>query len=189
MNTFSTRTPGRIVATLGVAALAAVTFTGCSIIDSVFEDGPPKEPQEEHFDKYADAPTSGNIAFAMPTFVPKNATDIDVRLLATSEPGYLIRFESADGVKDGRCEPVDAAPEPAITAAWWPDAVPGDVEDGLLECTEKRFTNPVYVTVVDDIVYGWTSDYEISDDADAPKTTDGTPGTDEIPAPGEAPAE
>ncbi|WP_403021276.1 hypothetical protein [Salinibacterium sp. GXW1014] len=174
----------RLLAATAAAALATSTLAGCAVIDMIFEDGPPKDPEERHFEVYADAPTTGQLAFAMPSFVPKDATDIDVRLMPSAEPGYLLRYTSSKGFKDARCEPIAEAPPAAIDSTWWPDEEFAEA----WECNEKRMIRPVYVSAAGDTVYAWTSDLEAADmtpDATpeaesepAPKTTDGTPGAE-----------
>lgn len=144
----------RPITALAGIALAGATLTGCAGLDAVFEDGPPTDPEGEHFEAYEDAPTSGQMKFAMPSFVPKDAEDIDVHLLPNADPGYLIRYTSGKGILDKDCTPVDEAPEPAITTDWWPE---DEMTGAVLECTPKRFTRPVYVTESGEFFYGWVS--------------------------------
>lgn len=143
----------RSIAAIAGITLVGISLTACSGLDAAFEDGPPSEPMDEHFDAYDEAPTSGQMQFAMPAFAPRDATDIDIHLLPNADPGYLIRYSSDTGIIDKGCTPVDPAPEPAITTDWWPEEITGEV----LECNPKRFIRPVYVAQMDDVVYGWVT--------------------------------
>lgn len=147
----------RPLAAAAAAAFALATLSGCSAIDTLFEDGPPSTPEEHHFDEYADAPTSGNLSFAMPSFVPRDASNIDVRALPSAAPGYLLRYESPKGFRDDRCETVADAPPAAILSDWWPDEFTGEVA----KCSDKRIVRPVYVTLAEGTVYAWTADEPI----------------------------
>lgn len=141
-------------AAVAALAIAIAALSGCSVIDSIFEDGPPREPREQHYDEYTDAPRDGENAYIMPSFVPKDAVDIDVRALLSLEPGYLLRYTSPSGFKDAGCELIETAPEPAISSEWWPDSIDGPVA----ACSKKHVDRPVYVAAEGDTVYAWTAD-------------------------------
>jgi hypothetical protein len=127
---------------MGVIVLA---LAGCSVIKPYLPE------QEAHYDTYSDAPSkadSEDVAWFMPAWVPADAEDIDVRL-DTSEPGYVIRFSSADGVDTSTCEPVEGAKGgPAMTAGFLPDRLP---TTSLVTCGDGRLT-----TEIDGRWYGWT---------------------------------
>lgn len=133
----------------GAAALSALLLTtGCSVIQDIV---PNKTPQK-HFATYSDAPRSGeskDMAFFMPEWVPADAEDIDVRLHA-SQPGYVIRFASQDGVDLAACTNLDGSyGGPAMTADFLPEDLP---TKGLVTCGDGRV-----VAEIGDRWYGWTT--------------------------------
>lgn len=132
-------------ATLGMA-LIGVTLAGCSVIEPYMPE------QQKHFDTAADAPSKANsedLAWFMPSWVPEDAKDIDVRL-DTSDPGYAIAFTSASGVDTASCTAVDGTKGgPAMSADFLPGALP---TSGLATCGDGRVT-----AEVDGRWYGWTT--------------------------------
>ncbi|MFJ3383727.1 MULTISPECIES: hypothetical protein [unclassified Curtobacterium] len=125
--------------------LVVLTLTGCSVIAKQMPQ------QQQHYDTYADAPSKANsedVAWFMPSWVPEDAKDIDVRL-DTSDPGYVIGFTSASGVDTDACTPVDGAHGgPAMRAGFLPKTLP---TTGLVTCGDGRIT-----AEVDGRWYGWT---------------------------------
>lgn len=141
-----------LLAGLGAAGMAAIllTLTGCSAL------APYAKEQQKHYDTYADAPVTGDLAWKMPTWVPEDATDIDVRL-HTEEPGYDIRFDSATGVDTAKCTPLDGAfGGPAIGADFLPEHLP---TSGLKTCGDGRA-----MAEIDGAYYGWTTKHALPGD-------------------------
>lgn len=136
-----------LTSTVGVLGLGVIVLAlaGCSVVEPYLPE------QQEHYDTYADAPStadSEDLAWFMPAWVPSDAEDIDVRL-DTSKPGYAIGFTSADGVDTSGCDPVDGAEGgPAMTADFLPDELP---TTSLVTCGDGRL-----VTRVDGRWFGWT---------------------------------
>jgi hypothetical protein len=141
------------LAVLGMGLIVA-TLTGCSLL------APYQKEQQQHYDTYSDAPSKANsedLAWSMPTWVPEDAEDIDVRL-DTEEPGYVIAFDSAQGVDTAACTPLDGPHGgPAMSAGFLPDTLP---KTGLLTCGDGRAT-----AEVDGRWYGWTTKDAIAADA------------------------
>lgn len=139
-------------AVLGMGLIVA-TLAGCSVIEPYMPE------QQKHYDSYGDAPSKANsedVAWFMPSWVPEDAKDIDVRL-DTSDPGYVIAFTSKDGVDTAACTAVDGTKGgPAMTAGFLPDDLPAT---GLLTCGDGRITADV-----DGRWYGWTPKEPIDSD-------------------------
>ncbi|MFJ6717731.1 hypothetical protein [Streptomyces sp. NPDC091259] len=99
-----------------------------------------------------DAPVRGNRAFALPSWVPKDATDIRVRV-RTDGRARLIRFTLGATPLDGpQC--ATGTPHkvrgPGLNARWWP----GDARDGARpECRDHY---QYQVAVRGKRVYAWT---------------------------------
>ncbi|WP_144763149.1 hypothetical protein [Curtobacterium sp. 9128] len=142
------------VAVLG-AGLVVASLTGCSMIEQSMPE------QQRHYASYTDAPskaTSQDAAWFMPTWVPRDAEDIDVRL-DTSNPGYVIAFSSEDGVDTAACTPVEGTHGgPAMTAGFLPESLP---TTDLVTCGDGRIT-----AEIDGRWYGWTPEEPVSSDAD-----------------------
>lgn len=134
-------------------AAVLLTLSGCSAIATF------STVQQRHYDTYADAPTKGDLAWVMPGWVPEDAKDIDVRL-NTEEPGYDIRFTSAQGVDTTTCTPLgDPHGGPAIRASFLPRQLP---TTGLLTCGDGR------ATVQDGGTwFGWTTKQAIPSDSNS----------------------
>jgi hypothetical protein len=139
-------------AVLGMGLIVA-TLAGCSVVEPYMPE------QQKHFDSYGDAPSKANskdVAWFMPSWVPGDAKDIDVRL-DTSDPGYVIAFTSKDGVDTAACTAVNGTKGgPAMTAGFLPDELPAT---GLLTCGDGRIT-----AEVDGRWYGWTPKEPITSD-------------------------
>lgn len=149
----TTRRRGALAAGLGLAALAAVTLTGCSgMADAAKSALGAEQVQERHFDTAADAPSSTDstdVAWFLPEWVPADARDIDVRL-DTQEPGYELSFTSETGPDLAACVPVDGdLGGPALEPELLPDVLPAS---SLVTCGDGRVT-----AQVDGRWYGWTT--------------------------------
>ncbi|WIE64565.1 hypothetical protein DEI99_015245 [Curtobacterium sp. MCLR17_036] len=154
----------RIALATTVAVSALLLATGCSVLQDIV---PNKTPQK-HFASYADAPRSGeseDVAFFMPAWVPADAEDIDVRLHA-SQPGYVIRFDSARGVDLDDCTELDGSyGGPAMTADFLPEDLP---TTGLVTCGDGRA-----VAEIGEHWYGWTTKEAVpGDDGQTLRTQD-----------------
>lgn len=138
------RRRGALAAGLGLAALAAVTLTGCSgMADAATSALGAEQVQERHFDTAADVPSSADstdVAWFLPEWVPADARDIDVRL-DTQEPGYELSFASETGPDLAGCTPVDGdLGGPALDPATLPEPLP---TSGLVSCGDGRVVAPV----------------------------------------------
>ncbi|THA30296.1 hypothetical protein [Streptomyces sp. A1547] len=155
-------------ATVGVVATAAFALPNLppnpltdSINDQVFKE------KSKHFATAADAPTRDGKAFALPSWVPKDATDIRIRVHSTGE-ARLIRFTLGATPLDG---PQCAAGTPndqggrKLSAKWWPHGTRAE------ERPECRDFYQYQVAVRGKRVYAWT------DGTPSPgaKTQDGSP--------------
>ncbi|KPI34012.1 hypothetical protein OV450_1231 [Actinobacteria bacterium OV450] len=163
------RRPLVIVATtVGVVAAAALALPNLppnpltdSINDQVFKE------KSKHFATTADAPTRGNPAFTLPSWVPKDATDIRIRARTTGE-AKLIRFTLGATPLDGpQC--TTGAPRDLggrrLDAKWWPHGTRAE------ERPDCRDYYQYQVAVRGKRVYAWT------DGTPSPgaKTADGAP--------------
>jgi hypothetical protein len=149
----TTRRRGALAAGLGLAALAAVTLTGCSgMADAAKSALGAEQVQERHFDTAADAPNSADstdVAWFLPEWVPADARDVDVRL-DTQEPGYELSFTSATGPDLAGCTPVDGdLGGPALEPTTLPEPLP---TSGLVSCGDGRV-----VAQVDGRWASWTT--------------------------------
>lgn len=149
----TTRRCGALAAGLGLAALAAVTLTGCSgMADAAKSALGAEQVQERHFDTAADAPSSTDstdVAWFLPEWVPADARDIDVRL-DTQEPGYELSFTSETGRDLAGCTPVDGdLGGPALEPTTLPEPLP---TSGLVSCGDGRV-----VAQVDGRWASWTT--------------------------------
>jgi len=160
--TTTTRRRGALAAGLGLAALAAVTLTGCSgAVDAAKSALGAEQVQQRHYDAYGDAPSradSTDVAWFLPEWVPGDARDVDVRL-DTQEPGYELSFASEQGPDLDSCTPVDGdLGGPALDPTTLPEPLP---TSGLVSCGDGRV-----VAQVDGRWASWT-------------TVDAVPGTDD----------
>ncbi|RSS80711.1 hypothetical protein [Streptomyces sp. WAC06614] len=148
------------VATVGVLATAAFVLPELppnaltdAVKAQVFKE------KEKTFSSAADASRDGDRAFALPAWVPRDATNVKVKI-RTDGQGKLIRF-TLGGTRlsaphcAGRPQPVGA---PALHARWWPADARHDARP---ECA-----GPVQyqVAVRGKRVYAWTNG-ETSPDA------------------------
>ncbi|MET9883704.1 hypothetical protein ABZZ20_11255 [Streptomyces sp. NPDC006430] len=156
------------VATVGVLATAAFALPNLppnpvtdSINDQLFKE------KSRHFATAADAPTHGQPAFALPSWVPKDASDIRIRARTTGG-ARLIRFTLGATPMDGpQC--TTGTPKELgrrhMDATWWPRGTRAE------ERPECRDVHQYQVSVRGKRVYAWT------DGTPSPgaKTQDGAP--------------
>jgi hypothetical protein len=147
------RRRGAFAAGLGLAALAAVTLTGCSgAVDAATSALGADQVQQRHYASYADAPSSADstdVAWFLPAWVPTDARDVDVRL-DTQEPGYELSFTSETGPDLAACTPVDGdLGGPALDPETLPEPLP---TTGLVSCGDGRV-----VAQVDGRWASWTT--------------------------------
>ncbi|MER7735424.1 hypothetical protein ABTX80_31490 [Streptomyces erythrochromogenes] len=106
----------------------------------------------ERFASAADAPAREQAPFSLPSWIPKDASDVRVRI-GTSGEAKMIRFTlgatplDAPQCDTGTPKPMDA---PALHATWWPDSLQ---EGARAEC---RGTHQYQVAVRGKQVYAWT---------------------------------
>ncbi|MEU7066316.1 hypothetical protein ACIA6C_03755 [Streptomyces sp. NPDC051578] len=142
-----------VAATAGVLTTAALALPHLppnpvseSLGESLFKE------KGKHFATTADAPTRGDRAFALPSWVPKDATDIRVRVRTDGE-ARLIRFTLGATPLDGpQC--TAGTPHkvrgPQLNARWWPGDTRGDARP---ECRDHY---QYQVAVRGKRVYAWT---------------------------------
>ncbi|WP_423919710.1 hypothetical protein ACPEEZ_12830 [Frigoribacterium sp. 2-23] len=163
-----------LVAVVGATAFAAIALTGCASGVEAFKSAVgAQQVQQRHYDRWNVAPThatSTDLAWFLPSWVPSDATDIDVRL-DTEKPGYEIAFTSTTGVDPARCTPVDGdLGGPALTPDVLPTTLP---HTGLVSCGDGRVT-----AEVDGRWYGWTTLEPVpGDDGATTLRSDGTPAS------------
>ncbi len=146
-----------VIAAAGVGVLATAAFAlpnlppnpvTDSINDQVFQE------KSRRYATAADAPTRGAPAFTLPSWVPKDATDIRIRARSTGE-ARLIRFTLGATPLDG---PQCTAGAPnrlrgrgrELNATWWPR---GTRAEERPECRDAR---QYQVAVRGKRVYAWT---------------------------------
>ncbi|MFF3728220.1 hypothetical protein ACFYYM_38355 [Streptomyces erythrochromogenes] len=140
-------------AAMGVLATAAFALPNLPpglVTDKI--DSKVYKEAGERFASAADAPTREQAPFALPSWIPKDATDVRVRI-RTSGEAKMIRFTlgatplDAPQCDTGTPKPMDA---PALHAKWWPDSLPEGVR------AECRGTRQYQVAVRGKQVYAWT---------------------------------
>ncbi|MET9319037.1 hypothetical protein ABZX75_02405 [Streptomyces sp. NPDC003038] len=140
-------------ATVGVLATAAFALPNLppnpvteTVNDRVFRE------KSKRFASVADAPTRGRRAFVLPSWIPKDATDVRIRARTTGE-ARLIRFTLGatplDGPQCGAGAPKQLG-GPKLRAKWWP----GDTR--AEERPECRDVHQYQVAVRGKQVYAWT---------------------------------
>ncbi|MFD8978806.1 hypothetical protein [Streptomyces sp. NPDC059564] len=140
-------------ATVGVLATAALALPNLppNPVTDTLNDRFFKE-KGRHFATAADAPTRGDLAFVLPSWIPKDATDVRVRVRTTGD-ARLIRFTLGKTPLDGPQCAVSApakAGGPHLKARWWP----GDTR--AEERPECRGPHQYQVAVRGKKVYAWT---------------------------------
>ncbi|MEU6868552.1 hypothetical protein ABZ924_35875 [Streptomyces sp. NPDC046876] len=144
-----------VIAAAGVGVLATAAFAlpnlppnpvTDSINDQVFQE------KSRRYATAADAPTRGAQAFRLPSWVPKDATDIRIRARSTGE-ARLIRFTLGPTPLDGPQCTAGTPNRPRgreLNATWWPR---GTRSEERPECRDAR---QYQVAVRGKRVYAWT---------------------------------
>lgn len=102
-----------------VAALAVVaSLAGCSSIPGIGS-----QQREQVYANWADAPHGEDDLLAPPAFVPEDATDLRVRVIA-SGPGDIVRWTSPSPVTGENCEAGSLVGAPLLQSTWWPAEIP-----------------------------------------------------------------
>lgn len=140
-------------ATVGVLATAAFTLPHLppnpvteTIDDRVFKE------KGKRFASAADAPARGDLAFVLPSWIPKDATDVRIRVRTTGE-ARLIRFTLGKTPLGGPQCTAGTPREmgsPGLEARWWRQ----DRRAG--ERAECRDFHQYQVSVRGRHVYAWT---------------------------------
>ncbi|MFD9407879.1 hypothetical protein ACFWBN_12820 [Streptomyces sp. NPDC059989] len=145
-----------VIAAASVGLLATAGFALPNLppnpVTDVVNDRVFKE-KGQRFATAADAPTRGDLAFVLPSWIPKDATDVRIRVRTTGG-SKLIRFTLGATPLDG---PQCAAGTPKqvvgpdLGAKWWP-------RGGLRaeERAECRDFHQYQVVVRGKRVYAWT---------------------------------
>ncbi|MFG2879217.1 hypothetical protein ACGFYU_30155 [Streptomyces sp. NPDC048337] len=158
-----------VAASVGVLATAAFALPNLppNPVTDMVNAGVFKE-KGHRFATAADAPTREDRAFALPSWIPKDATDVRIRVRTTGG-SKLIRFTLGATPLDGpQC--TSGTPKkvvgPDLGAKWWPHR-----DLAAEERTECRDAHQYQVVVRGKQVYAWT------DGTPSPgaKTQNGTP--------------
>lgn len=157
-------------ATVGVLATAAFALPNLPpnpVTDTI--DNQVFKERGRRFATAADAPGGPRGAFVLPSWIPKDATDVRIRVRTTDE-ARLIRFTLGATPLDGpQC--VAGTPKPLgapdLHAKWWPGSLRAEVR------SECRDVHQYQVAVRGKRVYAWT------DGTPSPGATtkDGRPAT------------
>ncbi|MCJ1677260.1 hypothetical protein MTF65_07885 [Streptomyces sp. APSN-46.1] len=146
-----------VFAAAAVGALAAAAFAlpnlppnplTDAVNDRIFQE------RQKRFATAAEAPTRGEPAFVLPSWIPKDATDVRIRARAGGE-ARLIRFTLGsaplDGPQCGAGKPKRlAGPGLGAKAKWWPRDTRAE------ERPECRDVHQYQVAVRGKHVYAWT---------------------------------
>ncbi|OKK19585.1 hypothetical protein AMK16_16035 [Streptomyces sp. CB00455] len=142
-----------IAATVGILATAAFALPNLppnpltdTIDDRVFKE------KGMRFASVAEAPGRAEPAFVLPSWIPKDATDVRIRVRTTGK-AKLIRFTLGATPLDGpQC--TAGAPKrvdgPALNAKWWPGNLRAEAR------AECRDAHQYQVAVRGKRVYAWT---------------------------------
>ncbi|MEU7578752.1 hypothetical protein AB0B50_14220 [Streptomyces sp. NPDC041068] len=137
----------------GAVAVAAPALKDSSLMPDAVSEHVFKE-KTKAFATAADAPTKGDLAFVLPSWIPKDAKNVKVKVKTTGD-AKLIRFTPADGERLDRGKACGGgAPrvgEPELDAPWWPDRTPST---SRAECGDFH---QYRVAVQGDTVYAWTN--------------------------------
>ncbi|MBT2481539.1 hypothetical protein [Streptomyces sp. ISL-94] len=145
-----------VIASAGVGLLATAAFALPNLppnpLTDMVNDRVFKE-KGQRFATAADAPARGGVPFVLPAWIPKDATDVRIRVRTTGE-SKLIRFTLGATPLDGpQCTagPPKRVVGPDLGAKWWP-------HDGLRgeERAECRDYHQYQVVVRGKRVYAWT---------------------------------
>lgn len=138
------RRPSRPVLLLVAAVAAALAVVAGPALWGGLTD----HRDSRHFDRRADAPTSGDLAFVLPDVVPQDARDITVRAGTEDPDAKMYDWISTSGVLDGGA--CDERETSAVTAPFdgsqWPEQV---AEGQGLAC------GSVFVREVSGRFYAW----------------------------------
>ncbi|WP_030760666.1 hypothetical protein [Streptomyces sp. NRRL F-2664] len=141
-------------ATVGVLATAAFALPDLPpnpVTDTI--DHKVFKEKGKRFATAADAPARAGAPFALPSWIPKDATDVRIRV-RTSGESRLIRFDLGKTPLDGpRCTAGTPRQQgaPDLHARWWrPDTREAEVR------TECRDFHQYQVAVHGKRVYAWT---------------------------------
>lgn len=112
------RPPVLLVLSVAVAGLAIVAGTA---LWTALTD----HRESRHFDRRADAPTRGDLAFALPDVVPPDARDITVHAATDDPDDKMYDWTSASGqLAGGTCEPREVSTVAApFDGTHWPEQV------------------------------------------------------------------
>ena len=110
----------RLPLALSAVAIAAVSLSGCSIIEELA-----LHEKELAFETWDDAPTRGDLAFVPAEFIPHDASDLRIRT-ETDGTGKLYAFETETALDPELCTASVIEGKPTLDASWWPDEVPVD---------------------------------------------------------------
>lgn len=144
-----------VIAAAAVGVLATAAFALPNLppnpVTNLIDDRVYQE-KARRFATAADAPTRGDVAFALPTWIPRDATDVRIRVRTTGE-AKLIRFTLGPTPLDGpQCAagtPQQLA-TPDLRAKWWRPGVRGEARP---ECRDAQ---QYQVAVRGKHVYAWT---------------------------------
>lgn len=140
-------------ATVGVIATAAFALPDLPpnpVTDTI--DSKVYKEAGKRFASAADAPTRERAPFALPSWIPKDATDVRIRI-RTSGEARMIRFTlGATPLDAPRCDTGTPKPigSPGLHARWWP----GSLREGVR--AECRSALQYQVAVRGKQVYAWT---------------------------------
>ncbi|MEV7522454.1 hypothetical protein [Streptomyces sp. NPDC091371] len=140
-------------ATVGVLATAAFALPNLPpnpLSDAI--DGHVYKEKGKRFATVAEAPTRGDRAFVLPSWIPEDATDIRIRV-HTTDQARLIRFDLGATPLDGPRCPAGTPRRmdgPELGARWWPGHLRAEVRP---ECRDRY---QYQVAVRGKRVYAWT---------------------------------
>ncbi|MFG2993929.1 hypothetical protein ACGFZK_32340 [Streptomyces sp. NPDC048257] len=138
------------VGVLATAAFALPNLPPNPVTDTI--DSKVHKETGKRFATAADAPTRAEAAFALPSWIPKDATDVRIRVHKTGE-ARMIRFTLGATPLDGpQCTAGTPKPlgVPALHAKWWPGSLRAEAR------SECRDAHQYQVAVRGKRVYAWT---------------------------------
>ncbi|MEU6314546.1 hypothetical protein [Streptomyces sp. NPDC047014] len=140
-------------ATVGVLATAAFALPNLPpnpVTDTI--DHKVYKEKGKRFATASDAPGRAEAAFALPSWIPKDATDVRIRVHTKGE-ARLIRFTLGKTPLDGpQCTAGTPKKlgDPELHAKWWPGALRAGVR------SECRDAHQYQVAIRGKRVYAWT---------------------------------
>ncbi|MEW2138459.1 hypothetical protein AB0892_17970 [Streptomyces sp. NPDC005409] len=144
-----------VIAAATVGALATAAFALPNLPPNPVTDAVHARVSKEkgkRFAAAADAPTRAGAPFALPSWIPKDATDVRIRVRTTGG-SRLIRFTLGATPLDGPQCGAAATKQPGapdLHAKWWPRSLRSEVRP---ECRDAR---QYQVAVRGKRVYAWT---------------------------------